>query len=825
MSLRITDIGSDVLLSVVEHVFLPPKLPQEALTEKAEREINVSLCYVLIQVARVFSQGLSPLQQSSWAHMINMMGYIYRAVRAPLVEAEPAGALSGLNVGGALEFPRTGPLCHRSSSPSDVFVMHVRAQNAAVLVRVLVDHVRLEMFEVSPQASVVTSTNGKLLCSYPGPADQVPAELFSNRYFLQELASFLIQMDADVLDSAAAAVKAGSTVREVRESAHPKYITELLVGILRGFGQPASVGRITKRIADEVLWKDAYKPWRRSPLWLVIRVALQTSLDSNMYKSFMLVFHTYILNICIQRNFPSETLYLMRVKIARRLSKLGPAVLDGVYQAVHHAAKNTGTLLQNRWSSFQKSRSASLAWNPEQLDVVNDVAITLNNSRPFLMNALHSTIHSYSSKSFNPSHRPRLASTGALGLSDPTWDIRLPPVSEDKGQYSMPRGGQGQAVSSGFKPAKGAYQSYDLPGELAGIARRGATPGGLVAIGVSVSGEEGGFLLGVYSQPASTALALRSHTHSGQPKRVAPFEAPAALFRPHVVPISEVISLWDPSAIRRSDSGKRYLDYWVDAHQHDENAPDVVASYIEQYFDITRDTYGVDPEDNSVMILTIMGLWMALDKLTTRQCPLLMSYSPEIPRDFLHPLLLHRSSSLQRATFIEEHILRWHQGASYPTSVFSDSATESSFAAQYFRTSQMLQQLEVEITQHAWEERILKHAELDSLNGQWELLKYMAAEMDHTYLEDKGNSTHRKSWCQKCQANIMASKLKIGVHEWPLPQTTVQAQLVIFELSPPRAFSTWREITYKILCDIGMPNASDSADQPKLLMDTFSGLV
>ncbi|KAH9169363.1 hypothetical protein EDB89DRAFT_1985495 [Lactarius sanguifluus] len=38
---------------------------------------------------------------------------------------------------------------------------------------------------------------------------------------------------------------------------------------------------------------------------------------------------------------------------------------------------------------------------------------------------------------------------GALGLSEPTWYIRLPPVSEYKGQYSMPRGGQGQAVSSG----------------------------------------------------------------------------------------------------------------------------------------------------------------------------------------------------------------------------------------------------------------------------------------------------------------------------------------------------------------------------------------
>ncbi|KAH9029766.1 hypothetical protein EDB83DRAFT_2319412 [Lactarius deliciosus] len=137
---------------------------------------------------------------------------------------------------------------------------------------------------------------------------------------------------------------------------------------------------------------------------------------------------------------------------------------------------------------------------------------------------------------------------GALGLSEPTWYIRLPPVSEDKGQYSMPRGGYRYPDRCAFRDHLGAYQSYDLPGELAGIARRGATPGRLVASGVS---------------PASTALALRSHTHSGQPKRVTPFEAPAALSRPHVVPISEVISLWDPSAIRRSDSGKVANCRWL----------------------------------------------------------------------------------------------------------------------------------------------------------------------------------------------------------------------------------------------------------------------
>src|SRR6202012_1711169 len=219
--------------------------------------------------------------------------------------------------------------------------MHIQAQNAAVVVRMLVDKVQFEMFEVLPKSNNVTSATGKLLCSYPGPAVQVSPELFSNECFLQELASFLVQMDVDVLDSAATVVKAGSTVREVRESAHPKYISELLVGILRGFGEPAFVDRITKRIADEVLWKDAYKPWRRSPLWLIIRVALQTSLDSNMYKSFMLFFHAHVINLCIPTRFPSETLHIMRVKLARRLSKLGSAVSDDVYQAVYSAKNNT----------------------------------------------------------------------------------------------------------------------------------------------------------------------------------------------------------------------------------------------------------------------------------------------------------------------------------------------------------------------------------------------------------------------------------------------------------------------------------------------------
>ena len=106
MSLRIPDIDSETLLSVVEHVFLPPKLPQEAPTEEAERKTNVALCYILTLAAQTFFKGLTPLRRSLWTRMTKMMGTIYRTARIPLIEAELVGVLSDLVTGGALDFAR-----------------------------------------------------------------------------------------------------------------------------------------------------------------------------------------------------------------------------------------------------------------------------------------------------------------------------------------------------------------------------------------------------------------------------------------------------------------------------------------------------------------------------------------------------------------------------------------------------------------------------------------------------------------------------------------------------------------------------------------------
>ena len=103
MSVHNTDIDSDTLLSVVEHVFLPPKLPQEAPTEEAERRTNVALCHILIQAARAFLKDLSPIRLRLWGRMITMMESISQAAKVPRVEVELVRVLSKLVIGGALE--------------------------------------------------------------------------------------------------------------------------------------------------------------------------------------------------------------------------------------------------------------------------------------------------------------------------------------------------------------------------------------------------------------------------------------------------------------------------------------------------------------------------------------------------------------------------------------------------------------------------------------------------------------------------------------------------------------------------------------------------
>lgn len=96
MSISTADYpDSDILRSVVEHVFMPPKLPQEEPDEQIVRETNVALCHILIETARDFLQDVPASQ-----HVIKMIELAHRAAKFPYEDAELQSIFSNMMIGG-----------------------------------------------------------------------------------------------------------------------------------------------------------------------------------------------------------------------------------------------------------------------------------------------------------------------------------------------------------------------------------------------------------------------------------------------------------------------------------------------------------------------------------------------------------------------------------------------------------------------------------------------------------------------------------------------------------------------------------------------------
>ena len=394
--------------------------------------------------------------------------------------------------------------------------------------------------------------------------------------------------------------------------------------------------------------------------------------------------------------------------MARRLSKLGPAVSCNVHQFVHDMAKATETVLSKRWIAYQDIGSISPTSRLKALDSVADSQLSLDNSYEYLTKTLCLASPSFTQNPFTPSHVFRFD------------------------EHDFTQFGDGQLAMA-------------------------------------------------ISEDPNTALL--------------DFES----------------------------SVQRNLGSWIAASRNNSHFLDVIASCIEQYHSVAKHRYRNNPEDNSMMILTIMDLWVALDRIAIQECPLLREYSPEIPPTFLHCLLLHQSSTLKRAWHIEEYLCRRHKEALEVPPILSNRTDGLCFAVKYFRASNSLQRLYHKIDLRAQKERAAKREELASLNRKSEILLGRASEMDHKHPFDTFGHGKHSAACQRCELDRQVKALEIKVHEWPLPLSTVHAQLTVFELSPPRAFSAWRHVTYMILNDIGRTSAT-FVGRPNVLLNSFSGL-
>ncbi|KAJ7221929.1 hypothetical protein C8J57DRAFT_1593667, partial [Mycena rebaudengoi] len=683
---------------IINHLFLPPKLPQAH--DDPDSSKQQALAQHLSNCAAIFCDHLSREDvessvQAHWKDLKKMLSGFARIHEGAGMSPEHlAAAINKMN-----------------SKGEYVLCLHVSAQNTGIILRRTGTDMTLEFFMASPKAEFVTGTKGKLAIQFPhGPRLSLP---FDER-IIKSLAALLAVLDvSEMPDAVSKTKKARNEQGERREVIDIRYISELLGGIARSLTPDtetlaSSTVYVTKRINDHVLWKKALLPWRRSPKWLVIRVALQTTLkqwgvdERYGYKVFIAFVLAKTLQLARTSDVSDDVLFGMNAKIAGRMWKLQeifdpkalPFPLDFISEQVHAVE----VLLHKHWTSVQKLEDSSSTW---------------------------------------------VAPTAASIVAAKS--------------FSLPRS------ASHFCDVRARSSALDR--------------------------EDTAFSTTVFEENLAQSYAQR--------ERVSP---------PSPIPSSgSETELWF-AILDVEQWVANGLAEWSSRTQPSKQLVKL-KNMIERHDALTA-SLGVDnPEIFSRLFLTTIELWVSLDKAVTSMIPLLLDYSPGVTVESFEPLVLPELDQMQRLHSVEVHLAYRHARMRYQQfPVFSFASHASAFPARYFQTDVKLQALRRRIQDKASQERSKKLRELKTKNSSYKEL--MAEANRHSCTNEtyytksrkgrKVQRTRHSSSCYRCAKESEASKLRIQLFEWPLPEDEIASRLVVFELALPLSFAIWRDVTYRL---------------------------
>ena len=275
--------------------------------------------------------------------------------------------------------------------------IYVAAQNAAIILRRPSNDqtiITLESFEVYPPAEIVTHTEGKLRITYPSVGRfSMPIDPHVRKSLSQFVSFYALNPMSD------AQAEKNIRTQNTQDPPSPKYITELLTGIVRAISEKpdtmlAQTVYVSKRIDDHVLCeRNSEAPWRRSPLWLIIRVALQTTLcewnveECAGYKAFMLYALSSILHTALQLDQPDHLLFVMNAKLARRFCKMPDVSMDERFAMGGASTVNRMVAgeLEKRWKTIQKRTTRQVNWPvPTKKEITNGARIDFLATVPYL---------------------------------------------------------------------------------------------------------------------------------------------------------------------------------------------------------------------------------------------------------------------------------------------------------------------------------------------------------------------------------------------------------------------------------------------------------
>ncbi|RMZ91442.1 hypothetical protein DV736_g1343, partial [Chaetothyriales sp. CBS 134916] len=601
--------------------------------------------------------------------------------------------------------------------------LHIKAQNAGIMVSKVGSFIHVEAFELCPLNKQVLTTRGRLRRSFPGPALALTIDAFEKPHFQATMAHTLAKMSHQpAVETQPKAKKAGRMHDESRDTTHPKMVTELFIEFLSPIGKPVDVLRLRKNTREEVMWLNALLPWRRSPVWLLLRVAMQLvfsrlagsgNLSADSYKTFMVFLMGKILKLSLQYEIPSDLLYVMNAKLGRRLLKLDPSAPKAGITLVQSVMQKAAEIIRARWETV--TRQASPRRNLtilESLDFERDAFAPLERLSNFV-NSL---------------------STGA------NW-----------------------TATDTFQPASilVKYQASTLPT-------------------FPLSSEE----YVVYNLKA--------------------FEA------------------WVAS----------HLPQWLEHHKGNAGTCGELSALIVTYYRTASPRYSGNPESFSLLLLTIIELWIACDQSALHLCKFLKDYDPGVPPEVARSLILPFKCQMQRLLRAEDYLKRRRGVAHHLSpSIFRDYGQSNCFAVRYFNQSPEHQRIRQDIESHATQTRNAKVNELHKKKERYRsfmrLYDQSICDYDEVVVDYENDVTERRhsGRCQRCRYKSEANDIDIQVHEWPLPHNDLEAKSTVFELKVPSFFGQWRDIALFLLQEI-LKAECPSACKPRAIhpLRTYTGL-
>ncbi|KAK1750884.1 hypothetical protein QBC47DRAFT_352381 [Echria macrotheca] len=342
-------VSRQALDFIVDHVFLPPQLPQTDDTNTDH--INAAIQVLCHSVSRFLSLETAP--HASLQTVLGMLQRFYK------FETLPVGAREvGLrNVFSSL-------------SDGDVVLLYLKCQNAGVLLTTKKNEVLVEAFRLLAPNKSVMSCKGALRREFPDRAATISCDRFQDDSFLNTIAGVLDKLASSVAPMAQPKVKkAGVVESETRDTTSPVLATGMLVDIIAGLGTEVGPTRIAKRSREQVNWDETKLPFHRSPVWLLLRVAMRLVLDrqaslgqgESQYKSLMAYHHAQVLQMATRvANMPSDRLFSMKAKLARRILKLDPSNEAPWLRDVRDAINGSQAMLSERWEQAQRQDAKTL---------------------------------------------------------------------------------------------------------------------------------------------------------------------------------------------------------------------------------------------------------------------------------------------------------------------------------------------------------------------------------------------------------------------------------------------------------------------------------